>query len=74
MIHKREDAVEKAINMAKTGDLVLLLGKGEEHVIITNKPGFKAAPGHIFNEATDTIQRPYNETESAIKALDKLKR
>ncbi|HEY4963457.1 MAG TPA: UDP-N-acetylmuramoyl-L-alanyl-D-glutamate--2,6-diaminopimelate ligase [Candidatus Saccharimonadales bacterium] len=73
LIHKREDAVEKALRLAKKDDLVLLLGKGEEKVIITNKPGFKAPAGHIFNESTDTIQRPYNETDTAKAALKKLK-
>lgn len=70
-IHKREDAVQKAIDVAQKNDLVLLLGKGEETVIITNKPGFKPAPGHVYNEATDTIRRPYNETEAARAALRK---
>jgi UDP-N-acetylmuramoyl-L-alanyl-D-glutamate--2,6-diaminopimelate ligase len=68
-VHSREDAVTKAINLAKPKDMVLLLGKGEETVIITNKPDFKALPGHVFNEATDTIRRPYNETTQAKKAL-----
>jgi UDP-N-acetylmuramyl tripeptide synthase len=44
LIHKREDAVQKAIDLAKKDDMVLLLGKGEETVIITNKPGFKPTP------------------------------
>lgn len=70
-VHKREDAVQKAIDVAQTDDLVLLLGKGEETVIITNKPGFKPVPGHVYNEATDTIQRPYNDTEAARAALRK---
>jgi len=68
-IHKREDAVQKAIDLAKKDDMVLLLGKGEETVIITNKPGFKPSPGHIYNESTDTIRRKYNETEAARQAL-----
>jgi UDP-N-acetylmuramoyl-L-alanyl-D-glutamate--2,6-diaminopimelate ligase len=68
-IHKREDAVQKAVDLAKKDDMVLLLGKGEERVIITNKPGFKPAPGHIFNESTDTIRRTYNETNAARQAL-----
>ncbi len=42
-IHRREDAVDKAIELARTGDMVLILGKGEEVEIITNKPGFKPA-------------------------------
>lgn len=71
-IHKREDAVEKAISLAKKDDLVLLLGKGEETVIITNKPGFKPASGHIYNESTDVLFRHYNETETATKLLRKL--
>ena len=68
-IHDREEAVQTAINMAKKDDMVLLLGKGEETVIITNKPGFKPTPGHIYNESTDTIRRPYNDTLAAKAAL-----
>ena len=68
-IHAREDAVQKAVDLARKDDLVLLLGKGEETVIITNKPDFKPEPGHVFNEPTDTIQRPYNETKAAQTAL-----
>jgi UDP-N-acetylmuramoyl-L-alanyl-D-glutamate--2,6-diaminopimelate ligase len=71
-VHKREDAVDKAVQLARAGDLVLLLGKGEEQVIITNKPGFSPAPGHVFNEATDTVRRPYNETTVASASLRKL--
>jgi UDP-N-acetylmuramoyl-L-alanyl-D-glutamate--2,6-diaminopimelate ligase len=71
LIHDREAAVQKAIDLAKPGDMVLLLGKGEETVIITNKPGFSPAAGHIFNESTDTIRRPYNETATARKALQR---
>lgn len=70
-VHDRELAVQQAINMAKTGDLVLILGKGEETVIITNKPGFTPSAGHIYNEATDTIRRPYNDTAVAKAALKK---
>ncbi len=68
-VHKREDAVQKAIDLAQKDDLVLLLGKGEETVIITNKPGFKPTPGHVYSEATDVIKRPYNETDAARAAL-----
>lgn len=68
-IHKREDAVQKAIDLAQKDDMVLLLGKGEETVIITNKPGFKPTPGRTYNESTDTIRRHYNETEAARQAL-----
>ena len=54
LIHKREDAVQRAVDIAKAGDLVLLMAKGEETIIITNKPGFKAPSGHIYNE----VNRP----------------
>jgi UDP-N-acetylmuramoyl-L-alanyl-D-glutamate--2,6-diaminopimelate ligase len=70
-IHKREDAVQKAVDLARKDDLVLLLGKGEETVIITNKPGFKPAPGHVYNEETDALRREYNETAAARAALKK---
>lgn len=69
LIHDREKAVERAIKIAEKGDLVLLLGKGEETVIISNKPGFKPTPGHNYNESTDTIRREYNDTLAAIKAI-----
>ncbi|MHB1864900.1 MAG: Mur ligase family protein [Candidatus Saccharimonadales bacterium] len=69
LVHDRKTAVNKALNMAKTGDMVLLLGKGEETEIITNKPGFKPSSSHVYNEATDTIRVPYNETEVARLAL-----
>jgi UDP-N-acetylmuramoyl-L-alanyl-D-glutamate--2,6-diaminopimelate ligase len=71
LIHDREAAVQKAIDLAQSGDMVLLLGKGEETVTITNKPGFKPSPGHIYNESTDTIRRNYNETATAKTALKK---
>lgn len=71
LIHDRKAAVQKAIDIAKAGDMVLLLGKGEETVIITNKPGFKPTPGRVYNESTDTIRRPYNETSVAREALKK---
>lgn len=70
-IHDREKAVQKAIDLADKDDMVLLLGKGEERVIITNKPDFTPSPGHIFNESTDTIRRNYNETAAARAALKK---
>lgn len=68
-VHEREQAVQKAIDMARKDDIVLLLGKGEETVIVTNKPGFKPSPNHVYNEATDTIRREYNETAAARAAL-----
>lgn len=68
-IHHRESAVQRAIALARPGDLVLLLGKGEEQVIITNKPGFRPQLSHVFNESTDTVRRPYNETAVARAAL-----
>jgi UDP-N-acetylmuramoyl-L-alanyl-D-glutamate--2,6-diaminopimelate ligase len=71
LIHQREDAVQKAIDLAQKDDVVLLLGKGEETVIITNKPGFEPGPGHVYNESTDALKRDYNETVAARAALKK---
>ena len=72
LIHDRAEAVERAITMAKKDDMVLILGKGEETVIITNKPGHKTSPGHIYNEDTDTVRRPYNDSDTARSVLRKL--
>jgi UDP-N-acetylmuramoyl-L-alanyl-D-glutamate--2,6-diaminopimelate ligase len=69
LIHDRRQAVNKAIDLARENDMVMLLGKGEERVIITNKPGFVVSQGHIYNEDTDTIKVPYNETDAARAAL-----
>ncbi len=69
LVHEREAAVQKAATIARAGDMVLLLGKGEETVIITNKPGYTPAPGHVYNESTDTVRREYNETDVARGAL-----
>ncbi len=70
-VHDRSEAVHKAIDLAQTDDMVLILGKGEETVIITNKPGFTPTPGRNYNEDTDTIRRPYNDTQAAKTALKK---
>ncbi len=72
LVHDRKEAVNKAISMAKKDDLVLLLGKGEERVIITNKPGFVPSAGHAYNESTDTIKKQYNETKTVVEAIKKL--
>lgn len=71
LIHDRTQAVNKAIQMARKDDMVLLLGKGEETVIITNKPGFNPPTNHIFNEDTDTVRIEYNETATAKAAIKK---
>ena len=74
LIHKREEAVAAAIKMAKKGDVVLLLGKGHEKTILSNKPGIIHTEKDNFDEATMTVSRPYSEEETARTALKKLKR
>jgi UDP-N-acetylmuramoyl-L-alanyl-D-glutamate--2,6-diaminopimelate ligase len=74
LIHERETAVEKAIMLAKKGDVVLLLGKGHEKSILTNKPGIIHTENDNFDEATMTISRPYSEEQAARNALKKLNR
>jgi UDP-N-acetylmuramoyl-L-alanyl-D-glutamate--2,6-diaminopimelate ligase len=69
LIHKREDAVQEAIRMAKKNDLVLLLGKGHEQSILTNKPGFKLKPGEVFDEEAHTLKLNYDEESVARVAI-----
>ena len=69
MIHRREDAVRESIRLAQPGDLVLLLGKGHEQSILTNKPGFKLKPGEVFDEAAHTLKLSYSEEDVARKAI-----
>lgn len=72
LVHEREKAVETAIKMAKKGDVVLLLGKGHEKSILTNKPGIIHTEKDNFDESTMTISRPYSEEKTARAALKKL--
>ncbi len=69
LVHKREEAVKKAIEMAKKGDVVLLLGKGHEKSILGNKPGILNTENDNFDEATMTLSRPYSEEQAARDAL-----
>mgnify|MGYP001050647929 CR=1 FL=1 len=74
LIHEREAAVEKAVMLAKKGDVVLLLGKGHEKSILTNKPGIIHTEKDNFDETTMTISRPYSEEAAARAALAKRKK
>jgi UDP-N-acetylmuramoyl-L-alanyl-D-glutamate--2,6-diaminopimelate ligase len=38
LIHDREDAVQKAVQLARAGDMIMLLGKGHEKSILGNGP------------------------------------
>lgn len=74
LVHEREEAVGEAIKQAKKGDVVLLLGKGHEKSILTNKPGVIHTEADNFDEATMTISRPYSEEKAARAALKSLKK
>lgn len=52
LIHKREDAVQKAIDIAMPGDTVVLLGKGHEKSILGNGP-----------KAAELRERPQDDTD-----------
>jgi UDP-N-acetylmuramoyl-L-alanyl-D-glutamate--2,6-diaminopimelate ligase len=74
LVHNREEAVAHAITLAKKGDVVLLLGKGHEKSILTNKPGVIHTEKDTFDEATMTISRPYSEEKAAREALRSVRR
>lgn len=74
LIHDREAAVAAAIKMAQKDDVVLLLGKGHEKSILTNKPGIIHTEADNFDEATMTISRSYSEETAARTALKALKK
>jgi UDP-N-acetylmuramoyl-L-alanyl-D-glutamate--2,6-diaminopimelate ligase len=73
LIHQRENAVQAAIDMAKKGDIVLLLGKGHEKSILGNGP--KAAElRHLQQDDTDprrVAKRSYDEIQTAHTAIRK---
>lgn len=71
LIHMREDAVQAAINMAKKGDLVVMLGKGHEKSILANGPE-AAKYRHELQNDTDprrVVKRPYDEIKVAQAAI-----
>ena len=71
LIHDREDAVQAAVNMAKKGDVILLLGKGHEKSILTNGPE-AAKHRHELQNDNDpkrVTKREYNEVLVARNAI-----
>jgi UDP-N-acetylmuramoyl-L-alanyl-D-glutamate--2,6-diaminopimelate ligase len=71
LIHDREDAVAYAINNAKKGDVVMLLGKGHEKSILGNGPEAERLR-HLPQTDDDkrrVIKRPYDEVTVARQAL-----
>ncbi|HUC95661.1 MAG TPA: UDP-N-acetylmuramoyl-L-alanyl-D-glutamate--2,6-diaminopimelate ligase [Candidatus Saccharimonadia bacterium] len=73
LIHDRTRAVAKAIDMAKPGDLVLLLGKGHEKSILTNGPQ-ATKMRHLLQDDTDArrvIKKDYDEVTVARDCLKK---
>jgi UDP-N-acetylmuramoyl-L-alanyl-D-glutamate--2,6-diaminopimelate ligase len=73
LIHDRSLAVQKAVDMAKKGDIILLLGKGHEKSILSNGP--KAAEMRHLQQADDdrqrVIKREYDEIKVARQAIKK---
>lgn len=73
LVHDRAEAVQTAIDMAKKGDIVLLLGKGHEKSILSNGP--KAAElRHLQQDDNDpqrVVKREYDEIKQASIVLKK---
>ena len=76
MVGKREEAVQMAINVAKPGDLVILLGKGHEKSILYNGPQ-AAELRHLPQDDDDerrVLKRDYDEVQAAKDAIKLLKK
>lgn len=76
MVRKREEAVQMAINAAKAGDVVMLLGKGHEKSILYNGPKARELR-HLPQDDGDperVLKRDYDEVEAAKAALKLLKK
>lgn len=75
LVHDRPDALQFAINRARKGDVVLLLGKGHEKDILRNGPR-AAELRHLQQDDRnpDRVQIiPWSEVAEARKALQKRK-
>jgi UDP-N-acetylmuramoyl-L-alanyl-D-glutamate--2,6-diaminopimelate ligase len=73
LVHDRKEAVRMAINMAKAGDIVLLLGKGHEKSILSNGPQ-AAELRHLQQDDSDSrrvVKHEYDEVTAARDALKK---
>ena len=71
LVHDREAAVQKAIDLAKANDVVLLLGKGHEKSILSNGPQ-AAELRHVQQDDDDprrVVKREYDEVSVARAAL-----
>ncbi len=71
LTHERAQAVQQAVDMAKKGDIILLLGKGHEKSILSNGPR-AAELRHIQQDDTNperVIKRDYDEVTAARAAL-----
>lgn len=75
LIHKREAAVQKAVELAKKGDVILLLGKGHEKSILTNGPQAAELRHELQNDADPSrvVKRDYDEVTVARQALKQRK-
>jgi UDP-N-acetylmuramoyl-L-alanyl-D-glutamate--2,6-diaminopimelate ligase len=75
LVHDRPEAIQFAVNMAKAGDTVILLGKGHEKDILRNGP--RAAELRHLPQDDSNPERVtkivWNEMAEARKALRKCK-
>jgi UDP-N-acetylmuramoyl-L-alanyl-D-glutamate--2,6-diaminopimelate ligase len=73
LIANRNQAIQTAINMAQTGDMVLLLGKGHEKSILSNGPE-AASLRHLVQDDADprrVVKRTFDEVTVARDYLRK---
>jgi UDP-N-acetylmuramoyl-L-alanyl-D-glutamate--2,6-diaminopimelate ligase len=73
LVHDRPVAVQTAIDIAKKGDIVLLLGKGHEKSILSNGPQ-AAELRHLQQDDSDprrVVKHEYDEVTTARKALQR---
>lgn len=74
LIHDRFAAIDKAVSIAKSGDTLLLLGKGHEKSILSNGPE-AAALRHLPQDDTDprrVIKTEFDEVSTVRSSLKKL--
>jgi UDP-N-acetylmuramoyl-L-alanyl-D-glutamate--2,6-diaminopimelate ligase len=74
LVHDRVSAIQKAVNLAREGDVVLLLGKGHEKSILSNGPE-AAALRHLPQDDTDprrVVKHSFDEVLAARECLKKL--
>lgn len=73
LVHDRQKAVAKAVELAKAGDMIVLLGKGHEKSILSNGPQAAELRHNVQDDGDRrrVVKRDYDEVTEVRRAIRK---